>query len=98
MINQWKISLIKNFSIKVMDFTTLYADNQVVIARSEDELQEAVFKLGNVVKSFYLRISTSKTKVMAFCGAYPVRAKIIVENTAIEQVNSFTYLGCEYHI
>ena len=34
-----------------------------------------------------------KSKVMAFCGKYPVQSKICIDNKILERVNEFTYLG-----
>ena len=34
------------------------------------------------------------TKVLAFKGTEPVRAKITIENNVLEQVNNFNYLRC----
>ena len=30
---------------------------------------------------------------MAFCGTDPVRAKIVIDDTVLEQANNFEYLG-----
>jgi hypothetical protein len=32
---------------------------------------------------------------MAFCGKWPVRSKLILDNRPIEQVSKFIYLGCQ---
>lgn len=40
-----------------------------------------------------MKISTPKTKVMAFLGTEPIRIKICIYDKVIEQVNHFTYLG-----
>lgn len=82
---------IENDSIK----TLLFADDQVVFAKSEDELQRLMFSLEKHTEDYELKISTEKTKVMAFKGREAVRSKIVVRNRAIEQVNTFKYLGCE---
>ena len=42
-----------------------------------------------------MKISTSKTKTMAFSGKYPVRTKIVVNDIVLEQVKHFKYLGCD---
>ena len=47
----------------------------------------------DVYKRQGLQISTIKTKVMAFCGTDPVRAKIIIDGTDLEQVSNFEYPG-----
>ena len=75
--------------------TILYADDQVIIQSSEDDLQKSVFLLKNIGKEYNMKISTRKTKVMAFAGKDPVRSKIVLDNRILEQVSHFTYLGCD---
>jgi hypothetical protein len=41
-----------------------------------------------------MKISHQKTKIMAFKGTEPIRRKIIIDNMILEQVNTFTHLGC----
>jgi hypothetical protein len=45
----------------------------VIIQESEDESQRAVFKLNKVIEEYWLKISASKTKIMAFLGKYQIR-------------------------
>jgi hypothetical protein len=79
--------------------TLLFADDQVVLADSEDNLQRAVYKLSNIVNKYNLKMSAKKTKVLAFVGINSLRAKIMINGKIIEQVNSFNYLGCNlFHI
>jgi hypothetical protein len=40
-----------------------------------------------------MRISTMKTKTMAFQGKNHIRRKTVIDNKTIEQVSSFKYLG-----
>jgi hypothetical protein len=35
-----------------------------------------------------------KNKIMAFVGTEPIRSKIVIDNMILEQVNTFTCLGC----
>jgi len=70
----------------------LFADDQVIIADTEDNLQKAVHKLNQIITVYGLTISIQKTKSMAFKGWDPVRTKIVIDNKIIE-VNSFNYLG-----
>jgi beta-xylosidase len=42
--------------------TILYADDQVIIAESEDELQIAANELNKTVKKYYMKTSTTKIK------------------------------------
>ncbi|KAK7861914.1 hypothetical protein R5R35_009378 [Gryllus longicercus] len=32
---------------------------------------------------------------MAHCGKYPIRSKIVIDNTVIDQTSNFNYLGCD---
>jgi transcription initiation factor TFIIIB Brf1 subunit/transcription initiation factor TFIIB len=48
--------------------TLLFADNQVVIADTEDNLQKVAQKLNQIITEYGLIISVQKTKVMAFKG------------------------------
>ena len=41
-----------------------------------------------------LEIATKKTKVFGFVGTGHLRTKIIINDETLEQVNQFTYLGC----
>jgi hypothetical protein len=72
--------------------TLLFADDQVIIAGTEDNLQKAAHKLHRLVTEYGLTISVQKTKSMAFKGRDPVRTKIVIDNKIIEQVKSFNYL------
>jgi hypothetical protein len=70
----------------------------VIIAENEENLQKAAHKLINIIKEYNLTISTKKTKEMAFTGKHPVRSKIVIYDTPIEQVNHFNYKGCTIYI
>jgi len=75
--------------------TLLFADDQVVIRDSEDKLQKSVYILNQMSKDYTLKISTDKTKIMAFKGKHLVRSKIEVDGSILEEVKQFNYLGCE---
>jgi hypothetical protein len=74
--------------------TLLFADDQVLIATSEDELQWAIYNLQKTISDSDMSISTEKSKIMPFLGKDPVRSKICINNKMLEQVNTFNYLGC----
>ena len=42
-----------------------------------------------------MKKSISKTKSMAFKGKEPVKTKLVINNKPIEQIQHFTYLGCD---
>jgi hypothetical protein len=44
---------------------------------------------------YNLKISTQKTKILAFRGKFPVRSKINIENCPLEEVRHINYLGCD---
>lgn len=93
-INRWKNELKNNFCVNNIEIDTLlYADDQVLIANSEDGLQRAIYKLNIVAREYNMKISEKKTKVTAFKGKYPLRSKIVINDMIIEQVMYFKYLG-----
>jgi transcription initiation factor TFIIIB Brf1 subunit/transcription initiation factor TFIIB len=83
------IPLSKNKQLLTLSF----ADDQVIISNTEDNLQKAVHKLNQIITEYGLTISVQKTKSMAYKGRDCIRSKIVIGNKIIEQVNSFNYLG-----
>jgi len=73
--------------------TLLFADDQVIIADTEDNLQKAAHKLNQIITEYVLALSVQETKSMVFKGRDPVRTKIVIDNKIIEQVNLYNYLG-----
>ena len=73
--------------------TLLFADNQVIIADTKDNLQKAAHKLNQIITKYGLTISVQKTKSIAFKGWDTVRPKIVIDNKITEQVNYLNYLG-----
>ena len=59
--------------------TLLFADNLVIIADTEDNLQKAAHKLNQIITEYGWTISVQKTKSMAFKGRDPVRTKIVID-------------------
>jgi len=70
----------------------LFADEQIIIADIEDNLQKAAHKLNQIITEYGLTISVQKTKSVAFKRRDPVRTKIVIDNKIIEQVKLFNYL------
>ena len=73
--------------------TLLFADNQVIIANREDNLQKAAHKLNQIITEYGLTISVQKIKLIALKGRDPVRTKIVTDNKIIQQIKMFNYLG-----
>ena len=46
-------------------------------------------------KDYNPKISTDKTKIMAFKGKHLVSSKIEIDGSILEKVKQFNYLGCE---
>ena len=67
-----------------------YADDIVLLATSEAELQELVDRLDRVSRKYSLLINVEKTKVMASDG---IACRILIQNELLEQVDAFPYLG-----
>lgn len=59
----------------------LFVDNQILLAESEDDLQQGMFKLSTVAKYYNFCTDSSKTKVMAFNEHDPVCVKITLNNS-----------------
>jgi hypothetical protein len=94
---EWKLLVNPGIQISptVWINSMLFADDQVILQESEEELQRAMYQLSKISAKYNMKVSTSKTKVMAFWGKYPRRSKIVVENKIVEQVSHFNYLGCD---
>jgi len=60
--------------------TQPFADDQVIIADSEDNLQRGIFTLRNIAKNFGMQIWTEKSETLAFLGKDQVIRKIAVGN------------------
>ena len=67
-----------------------YADDIILLATSEAELQELVDRLDRVSRRYSLLINIDKTKVMASDG---IACGILIQNEQLAQVNTFPYLG-----
>ena len=67
-----------------------YADDIILLATSEAELQEMVDRLDRVSRRYSLLINIDKTKVMAIDG---IGRRILILNEHLARVNTFPYLG-----
>lgn len=99
-VQKWKLLI--NPGIKVNRETIfnilLYADDVVLIQRTENHLQYSLYILNQIAKNYDFIISKSKTKIMAFLGKQQIRSKIVIDDQSLEQVSNFKYLGCEMNI
>ena len=73
--------------------TILYADDQILMATSEDDLQTMAHHLNLIARKYKMTISSTKIKSMAMWGNHIQRAKMLINDNIIEQVTDFKYLG-----
>jgi hypothetical protein len=71
-----------------------YADDATLIADIEDDLQRLLTRFSQSCTEFDLKISSKKTKSLII-SREPLRCKLSVYNTTIEQVTSFNYLDVQ---
>jgi hypothetical protein len=74
------IQLSRNKNISTIPF----ADDQVITSDTEDNLLTTVYKLNKIITEYGLKISTDKSKEMAFKGRGPTRSKIVINNKIIK--------------
>jgi hypothetical protein len=56
----------------------LFADDQVIISNTADNLPKVAHKLSQIITEYGLTISVQKTKSTAFKGRDPIRSKIVI--------------------
>lgn len=71
-----------------------YADDAVLIADSEENLQRLLHSFNTQAKELNMVINTEKTKCLV-TSKEPIRCKLEIDSKIIEQVNHFKYLGAE---
>ncbi|MFA0954709.1 RNA-directed DNA polymerase, partial [Klebsiella pneumoniae] len=71
----------------------LYADDALLLAESEVELQDLLNSLNESVSSMHLRINASKTKVLVVCGENGDAMDVTLGGERVERVSEFVYLG-----
>ena len=71
----------------------LYADDQILMAISEDDLQTMTHHLNLIARKYKMTISSTKTKSMTMWGKHIQRKTIVINDNIIEQVADFKYLG-----
>ncbi len=72
----------------------MYADDIVLLSKSENGLQRAIDKLNNYCNTWDLKVNTVKTKVLVFNkGGKVCKTNIVYDNHKIESEQSYKYLG-----
>jgi hypothetical protein len=77
-------------------FLLLFADDQVLFAKSPETLQQMLTDVENYCQAWGLKINTSKTKAMIFENGRST-FNFYIYGTAIEVVESFKYLGLTFY-
>ena len=86
-----------NFGVKIGGYrisNLRYADDTVLLAESEEDLQEIVDRVNEAGKEYNMKMNAKKTKTMVINKREdPTPIKIKVDGAEIEQVQNFIYLG-----
>jgi hypothetical protein len=89
-VKQVKIGHYKLATVKISECA--FADDLVVFGSTEKELQENLNTWNKVLKEQQMKINIAKTKIMVITKDEKT-VDIEIEDTKIEQVNEFKYLG-----
>ena len=94
-IQEFKIVIKKSVQLnnRKLVNTILYADDQILMAISEDDVQTMAYHLNLIARKYKMTISSIKTKSMAMWGNNIQRVKIVISDNIVEQVTDFKYLG-----
>ena len=63
------------------------------MAISDDELQTMAYHLHITARKYKMNASSNKRKSIAMCGNHTQRVKIVINDSPVEQVSDFKYLG-----
>ena len=77
-------------------FLLLYCDDAVVFAKSPEVLQSMLFDIKTYCTQWGLKINTKKTKAMIFEKGRHSHFDFYLNNTKLELVTSFKYLGIHF--
>ena len=69
--------------------TILYADDQILMATSEEDLQTMAYHVNLIARKYNMTISSTKTKSLAMWGNHIQRVKIVINDNIIEKVTDF---------
>ena len=86
------------FDVYFRLFTLLYADDTIVLAQSESDLQVALNAISDYCKRWYLHVNTNKTKVVIFSRGKVRNIPIFkFDNDIVEVVDEYVYLGTTFN-
>ena len=70
-----------------------YADDAVILAENEENLQKMMESLNNKCKEYGMAINAKKTMVMVIGAKAETKCNITIDGLALEQVKRYKYLG-----
>ena len=89
----------RGVSVEVIKlFLLLYADDQVIFAKSPETLHAMLLDIEYYCNAWGLKINTAKTKTMIFEKGRHTSYDFYLNNTNLEVVTSFKYLGVYFFI
>ena len=79
-------------------FVLLYADDTIILAESEPELQSALNAACNYCKDWHLTVNLSKTKIIIFSkGKITNHRDFTFNDKLVEVVDEYVYLGTTFY-
>ena len=70
-----------------------FADDIVVIAESEGDIQRAVEEMDEMLRTSEMKINSTKTKILVCARDPKVKADVYIGNQKLEQIEEMVYLG-----
>jgi hypothetical protein len=77
-------------------YILLFADDTVLFAHTSQALQSMLNDLQNYCDTWGLKVNTKKTKIMVFEKGRHTTHNFIYNNTILDVVDSFKYLGIHF--
>lgn len=74
-------------------FALLYADDTVIMSDSAEDLQNALYAYDYYCRRWKMHVNYDKTKILIFSKGKETKYTFTLQNTPIEVVNEFKYLG-----
>lgn len=101
LFNVYAEEIIKNDKLEKIGFkingkvinNISYADDRVIIAETEEQMQRMLDIINKEGKKYGMKINTEKTKIMKFSKSISSDVKVKIDNKIIKQVTEFKYLG-----
>ena len=73
---------------------TVYADDLVLCAKSEEDLRMMAERFAEVCRSRGMKDNAGKSMVMVMYGEEGLECEVHVDGIRLEHISEFKYLGC----